>query len=187
MKAKDVRKKLKKKKKHKKLTGKDFLSTGSTLLNLACTGKPYRGFAKGKYYFIVGDSSSGKTFLIVRNIVYRALRVDRSKHAILRKVFTSLRQSIIDGTLKDVVQQCFPQLWSDNVGLGRAMNNSKFVYTLPNKSEIWFGGLEDKNRADKILGNEYSSIYFNECSELSFDAIQTAWTRLAEKNKRVSR
>jgi RecA/RadA recombinase len=64
MKAKDVKKKLTKKKgKKKKLTGKDYLSTGSVLLNLACTGKPYRGFAKGKYYFIVGDSSSGKTFL----------------------------------------------------------------------------------------------------------------------------
>lgn len=52
-----------KKKKQKKFTGKDFLSTGSTLLNLACTGKPYRGFLKGKFYFIVGDSTSGKTFL----------------------------------------------------------------------------------------------------------------------------
>ena len=62
MKNKDIKKKLKKKK-TKKLTSADFLSTGSTLLNLACTGKPYRGFTKGKYYFIVGDSSSGKTFL----------------------------------------------------------------------------------------------------------------------------
>jgi RecA/RadA recombinase len=63
MKAKNVKKKLTKKKKTKKLTVKDFLSTGSVLLNLACTGRPYGGFAKGKYYFIVGDSSSGKTFL----------------------------------------------------------------------------------------------------------------------------
>lgn len=53
----------KKKRKSKRLTIKDFLSTGSTLLNLACTGKPNCGFAKGKYYFIVGDSISGKTFL----------------------------------------------------------------------------------------------------------------------------
>ena len=51
---------LRKKKRGEKLS---FLSTGSTLLNLACTGKPYCGFAKGRYYFIVGDSISGKTFL----------------------------------------------------------------------------------------------------------------------------
>lgn len=63
MKTKDIKNKLRKKKKKRKLTAKDFLSTGSTLLNLACTGKPHCGFAKGKYYFIVGDSVSGKTFL----------------------------------------------------------------------------------------------------------------------------
>lgn len=63
MKAKDVKKKLTKKKKTKKLTSKDYLSTGCVLLNLALTDKPYRGFIKGKYYYIVGDSSSGKTFL----------------------------------------------------------------------------------------------------------------------------
>lgn len=39
------------------------LSTGSTLLNLALTGRPEAGLLKGKYYYIVGDSSSGKTFL----------------------------------------------------------------------------------------------------------------------------
>lgn len=61
MKNKDIKKKLSPKKK-KKITGKDFVSTGSTLLNLAITGKPNRGFMKGLYYYLVGDSSSGKTF-----------------------------------------------------------------------------------------------------------------------------
>ena len=41
----------------------DMVSTGSTLLNLACSGRPFGGFAKGKYYFLVGDSTSGKTWL----------------------------------------------------------------------------------------------------------------------------
>jgi RecA/RadA recombinase len=40
----------------------DLLSTGSTLLNLGLTNKPNGGFAKGKYFWIAGDSSSGKTF-----------------------------------------------------------------------------------------------------------------------------
>jgi len=63
MKTKDIKKAILRKRKKEILTGKDFLSTGSTLLNLACTGYPDRGFAKGRYYFIVGDSVSGKTWL----------------------------------------------------------------------------------------------------------------------------
>lgn len=43
----------------------DWLSTGSTLLNLALTGHPLRGVAKGRYFWIAGDSSSGKTFLML--------------------------------------------------------------------------------------------------------------------------
>lgn len=42
---------------------KDFISTGSTLLNLALTDHPYCGWQKGKMSNIIGDSSAGKTFL----------------------------------------------------------------------------------------------------------------------------
>lgn len=45
------------------LTPEGALSTGSTLLNLACTGHPNLGFLKGGYYYLVGDSTSGKTWL----------------------------------------------------------------------------------------------------------------------------
>lgn len=61
-------------------------------------------------------------------------------------------------------------------------NNTDFYYKLANGSEIWIGGLDDKERAEKILGKEYSTIYFNECSQLSFAAVQLARTRLAQKN-----
>lgn len=39
------------------------LSTGSTLLNLACSGRSDVGFLPGTYVFLVGDSASGKSFL----------------------------------------------------------------------------------------------------------------------------
>ena len=39
------------------------LSTGSTVLNLACTGTVGGGFLPGHYYSFVGDSNSGKTFI----------------------------------------------------------------------------------------------------------------------------
>lgn len=45
------------------ITESDYLSTGCTLLDLACSDTIKGGFIKGKYYFLVGDSASGKTFL----------------------------------------------------------------------------------------------------------------------------
>jgi len=42
---------------------KELLSTGSTLLNLACSGRVSGGFPKGCIILLVGDSDSGKTFL----------------------------------------------------------------------------------------------------------------------------
>jgi len=41
----------------------DYLSTGSTMLNLALTNKWNCGFLPSHYYHLVGSSSSGKTFL----------------------------------------------------------------------------------------------------------------------------
>lgn len=45
------------------LSKESAVSTGSTLLNLACTEHPGFGFKKGGYYYLVGDSTSGKTWL----------------------------------------------------------------------------------------------------------------------------
>lgn len=47
----------------KSLQKSDFLSTGSTLLNLALTDTFYGGFIKGTYVLFVGDTDSGKTFV----------------------------------------------------------------------------------------------------------------------------
>ena len=44
------------------LRSEDLLSTGSTLLNLALSGRPDGGYMKGKYFFVVGDSKTGKTW-----------------------------------------------------------------------------------------------------------------------------
>lgn len=44
------------------------LSTGSTLLNLAITGRLNVGFLPGYYYFFVGDSDSGKSFITLSSM-----------------------------------------------------------------------------------------------------------------------
>lgn len=71
------------------------LSTGSTLLNLACSDRSGVGFLPGKYYFIVGDSASGKTFLSLTCLAEAALNNNFDKH---RFIYDNAE----DGALMDV-------------------------------------------------------------------------------------
>lgn len=53
------------KKKKRKKPSKLYVSSGSTLLNLATTGRPSRGFLTGTYILFVGDSETGKTWFSI--------------------------------------------------------------------------------------------------------------------------
>ncbi len=53
--------------------------------------------------------------------------------------------------------------------------------TLDNGSQLWFAGLDQKDRTEKILGMEFLTIFLNEASQLSYDAYGTIKTRLAQK------
>ena len=55
-------KSLKRKKKHV-IPARDLLSSGSTLLNLATSGRTVGCYAKSHYYWFVGGSQAGKTWL----------------------------------------------------------------------------------------------------------------------------
>ena len=52
-------------KRQEPIPDKDLLKTGSTVLDLAISGRRGGGFSKGRYFWMVGDSSSGKTFLML--------------------------------------------------------------------------------------------------------------------------
>lgn len=97
---------------------------------------------------LYGGARSTKTFTIVRNIVTRALIAPKSRHAVLRFRFSHVKASVIYDTFPKVMELCFP-------GIPYKLNKSDWFATLPNDSEIWFGGLDDKERTEKILGNEY--------------------------------
>jgi PBSX family phage terminase large subunit len=62
---------------------------------------------------------------------------------------------------------------------GYSYNAHEGMIRFANGSEIWIGGLGDREQADKILGHEYNTIYFNEISQLSYAAVTTAYSRLA--------
>jgi RecA/RadA recombinase len=76
MKDSDKVKKAMKRTQKRELQALDFLSSGSTLLNLACSGRYSGCFIKGEYYYFVGDSTSGKTFLCLTCLAEAALRPD---------------------------------------------------------------------------------------------------------------
>lgn len=133
--------------------------------------------SEARHIMLVGGARSGKTFLIVRAIVIRALRAAGSRHAIIRFRYNAVRASIWLDTLPKVLRLCFPQLvLGENVEEHRADGYVKF----PNGSEIWFAGLDEKERVEKILGQEYLSIFFNECSQLPWASVLIARTRLAQ-------
>lgn len=122
---------------------------------------------------LVGGSRSGKTFLIVRAIVIRALRLE-SRHCILRFRENAVWRSIGLDTFPAVMRKCFP-------GVPVISKRAYGYFMFPNKSEVWLGGLDEKERTERILGQEFSSVFLNECSQISYSAWLLLSTRLAQE------
>ena len=122
---------------------------------------------------IYGGARSGKTFLLTRATVARALRGAHSRHIILRARFNAVRASVWLDTFPKVMRHCFPEVnW-------KSERQDGFVH-FPNKSQLWFGGLDEKDRVEKILGQEYVTMYYNEASQIKYASYMVAKTRLAQ-------
>ena len=133
-----------------------------------------------KYLLLVGGSRSGKTFIIIRQIFLRALKEPGSRHLCVRFAFNHAKQSLWYDTIPKVLELCFP-------GLKPSFNKSDWFLEFPNGSQVWVGGLDDKERTEKILGNEYTSIFLNEASQISYDSYTLVLTRLAQNTGLVNR
>lgn len=125
------------------------------------------------HLMLFGGSRSGKTFLHVRNVVFRALKGPGGRHAIFRFRLSHLKASIVLETYPKVMKMAFP-------GVDYELNKTDLYATYENGSEIWFAGLDDKERTEKVLGKEYVTLLFNECSQIPLSSIDTAVTRLAQ-------
>jgi predicted phage terminase large subunit-like protein len=126
------------------------------------------------HIMLAGGSRSGKTFLILRAQVIRRLKAPDSRGAVLRFRFGHVKQSVIHDTFPKMMKLCFPQV-------GYELNRSDWFAIFPNGSELWFGGLDDKERTEKILGSEYADIFLNECSQIPYSSRNMAVTRLAQR------
>lgn len=120
-----------------------------------------------------GGSRSGKTFILCRAIVQRAINAPGSRHVIFRLRFNHAKTSIWADTMPKVIKLCFP-------ALRVRFDKTDFYVELPNGSQIWIAGLDDKERVEKILGAEYATLYFNESSQIPWGSIETAMSRLAQ-------
>ena len=135
--------------------------------------------AKFLYILLYGGARSGKTMIFLYAIICRALKC-KSRHLVIRKHFSSVKTSIGYDSMPKALSLICP-------GVPVDLNKSDWFWLFPNGSEIWLGGLDDKERTEKILGKEYSTIFFNECSEMSYDSVETALSRLAEKTDLINR
>lgn len=127
---------------------------------------------------LFGGARSGKTFLLVRNVCMRALKAPKSRHAILRFRFNAIKASVVFDTFPKVMELAFP-------GVKYAISKTDWFAEFENGSQIWFAGLDDKERAEKILGMEFVTIYLNECSQIPQGSRDIAVTRLAQQVDQV--
>lgn len=133
------------------------------------------------HIMLEGGSRSGKTFLLVRATAFRAIKARKSRHAIFRFAFNHCKASIVNDTFPKVMQLCFPKI-------DYHIDRSDWFAKLSGDSEIWFGGLDEKDRTEKVLGNEYATMLLNEISQISYAARNLVMTRLAQKvNQQIQR
>lgn len=106
---------------------------------------------------LFGGSRSGKTFLHVRNIVFRGLKAPGSRHGVFRFRALHVHESIVLDTFPKVMKLAFPRVqYTMHKGDGYAT-----IHTGTEDSEVWFSGLDDKERVEKVLGKEFGTVYFN--------------------------
>lgn len=133
-----------------------------------------RKLIKSKTHIMAfGGARSGKTFEFCRALQTCALIYPGARMAVMRKYYNAVKTSVFNDTFPKMASLCFP-------GLTVFRNESETFIRYPNGSEVWFLGLDDKERVDKILGREFAIMYFNECSEISYHAAETALTRLSQ-------
>lgn len=125
-----------------------------------------------------GGSRSGKTFLLTRAVCVRAMKAPGSRHGIFRFALNHIKASIVADTFPKVMRECWPRV-------PYALNKGDLFATLHGGSEIWFGGLDDKERTEKVLGLEFATIYLNEVSQIPYSSRDIVLSRLAQKAEQV--
>ncbi len=121
-----------------------------------------------------GGSRSGKTALISEFLVRRAIQYPMSRQLAARKCRSHAKTSLWNDTLKKYLVRHVP------AGCCR-FSESELSIRFRNGSEIIVAGLDDAERSEKVLGNEFITVFLNEATQFSWETVQMAATRLAQK------
>lgn len=119
-----------------------------------------------------GGARSGKTWYICFAIIQRALRNPGSRHLISRLRGNHLEVSVWRQTLLPLLKE-----------IARGHYRIDKVYrtiTFHNGSEIMGLALEDIDRIQKIMGTEFSTVFINEATQISWATYQTIKTRCVQ-------
>ncbi len=128
-----------------------------------------------KFHLFYGGGGSGKSFFIMSIIILRAMASPGSRHGIFRLTLASCRKTLFDKTLREVMREAFPGLMERS-----KVSESEASVELPNGSFLFFDGL-DENRLTKVLGDEYNTVWLNECNEFTYKHVSLLSGRLRYK------
>ncbi len=120
-----------------------------------------------------GGSRSGKTALLTEFLIRRALQYPLSRQLAARKCRTHAKTSLWNDTLKKYLIRHIPHSLYK-------LSESELSIRFRNGSEILVAGLDDAERSEKVLGNEFITVYLNEATQFSWETVQMAATRLAQ-------
>ena len=132
--------------------------------------------AQFAFVLLYGGARSGKTFLTIYFIIVNCLSNPGARWLIARKYATDIRASVWQDTLPKVLSMLDLHQGKDFMQIENGM-----ILTFKNHARIICGGLDDKERVDKILGQEYFGIYLNESQDIPYSTVKTLLTRLAQK------
>ena len=125
---------------------------------------------------LYGGSGSGKTALICMLIIKRALKC-KSRHAIARRSKTECIKLIGKKTLPE----CFEALGMVEDEDWDYVND--IVTIFKTGSEIHILGMDTKDgQYKKVLGDEYSTLYFNESNDIAYVAAEYGISRMRQQN-----
>jgi len=134
-----------------------------------------------RYIKLVGGARSTKTTVIVRQIINRCIHFGGARQASLRLHMVDAVNSLWLDTIPKVLANFFTGLSVKDGNMRQVNQRGEMRIEFWNKSEYWIGGLDDKERVDKILGREFCGLHHNEVSQIAYQSILKTRTRLSQE------